>query len=86
MRWRDDVDPSRASLADLLLFSMISGLRKSRNYTKDVGALRQSGWFFYLEPWPVYIAQEGKKIDFVGGVKLKSRMETDRYSRNLGDR
>ena len=80
MRWRDDVDPSRASLADLLLFSMISNLRKSRSYTKDAEGLRRSGLFFDLQPWPVYIAREGEKIDFAGGVKLKSETEADQHS------
>ena len=35
--------------------------------------------------WPVYIACEGEKINFAGGVKLKSDAETDRHSRNSGD-
>ena len=38
--------------------------------------MRQSGWFFDTEPWPIYIAWEGKKIDFTGGVKLKSGTKT----------
>ena len=75
-----------ASSANLLLFSMISDLRKSRNYTKDAEGLRQSRLVFDPQPWPIYIAQEGEKIDFVGGVKLKSDTEMDRHSRNLGDR
>ena len=80
------MDPSRASSADLLLFSMISNLWKSRNYTKDVEGLRRSGLFFDPQSWPVYIAWEGEEIDFTGGVKLRSDMETDRHSRNSGDR
>ena len=85
MHWRDDVDPSRASLADLLLFSMISNLRKSRSYTKDAEGLRQSRLLFDPRPWPVYIAQEGEKIDFARGVKLESEMEAERHSGNSGD-
>ena len=42
--------------------------------------------FFDSQPWPVYIAREGKKIDFAGGVELESDAEMDRHSRNLGDR
>ena len=64
---------------------MISNLQKNRNYTKDVEGLTQSGLLFDPQLWPVYIAQEGEKIDFVGGVKLKSEMEVDRYSKNSGD-
>ena len=41
--------------------------------------------FFDPQPWPVYIAQEGEKIDFVGGVKLKSDTEMDQHSGNSGD-
>ena len=85
MRWRDDVDPSRASLADLLLFSMISNLRKSRSYTKDAEGLRRSGLLLDPQPWPVYIALEGEKIAFVGGVKLESKMKAERHSGNSGD-
>ena len=42
--------------------------------------------FFDPQPWPVYIAREGEKIYFAGGVKLKSDAETDRHSENSGDR
>ena len=65
---------------------MISNLRKSRNYTKDAEGLRQSELFFDPQPWPIYIAQEGEEMDFAGGVKLKLDTETDRRSRNLGNR
>ena len=65
---------------------MISNLWKSRNYTKDVEGLRRSGLFFDPQPWPVYIAQEGEKIDFAEGVKLKLDTEMDRHSRNSRDR
>ena len=41
--------------------------------------------FFDPRPWPVYIAREGEKIDFVEGVKLKSGTEMDRHSENSGD-
>ena len=64
---------------------MISNLQKSKNYTKDAKGLRRSGLFFDPQPWPVYIAREGKKIDFAGGVKLKSDMEADRHFGNSGD-
>ena len=33
--------------------------------------------FFDPQPWPVYIAWEGEKIDFAGGVKLKSEEKID---------
>ena len=75
----------RASPANLLLFSMISNLWKSRNYTRDAEGLRQSGLFFDPQPWPVYIARESEKVDFAGGVKLKSETETDQHSENSGD-
>ena len=41
---------------------------------------------FNPRPWPVYIAQEGERIDFAGVMVLKLDMETDRHSKNLGDR
>ena len=41
--------------------------------------------FFDPQPWPVYIAREGERIDFARVMELKSDMETDRHSRNLGD-
>ena len=68
------------------MFSMISDLRKSRNYTKDTEGLRRSELFFDPQPWPVYIAREGKEIDFASGVKLKSDTKKDRRSENLGNR
>ena len=34
--------------------------------------------------WPIYIAQEGEKINFAGGVKLESEMEVDRHSEIQG--
>ena len=39
--------------------------------------LRRSKMFFDPQPWPVYIAREGEKIDFARGVKLKLDMEMD---------
>ena len=75
----------RASSVDLLLFSMISNLWESRNRTKDTKGLRRSGLFFDPQPWPVYIAREGEKIDFAGVMELKLDMEMDLYSGNLGD-
>ena len=86
MRWHDDVDPARVSSVDLLLFSMISNLQKSRDYTKDVEGLRRSELFFDPQPWPIYISQEGREIDFASVVKLKSDTEKDRRSENLGNR
>jgi len=65
---------------------MISNLWKSRNYTKDAEGLRRSGLFFDPQLWPVYIAWEGEKIDFAGGVKLKSDTKTDRHFRNSGEK
>ena len=47
--------------------------------------LRRSGLFFNPQPWPVYIAWEGEKIDFAGVMELKLDMETDRHSGNSGD-
>ena len=83
--WRDDADLLRASSVDLLLFSMTSNLQKSRNYTEDEEGLRQNGLFFDPQPWPVYIAWESEKVDFAGGVKLKSETEMDQHSGNSGD-
>ena len=40
--------------------------------------------FFDPQLWPVYIAREGENIDFAGVMELKSDMETDRHSKNLG--
>ena len=72
-------------LGDLLLFSMISGLRKSRNYAKGAGGWRQSELSLGPLSRSVYIAQEGEKIDFARGVSLKSEIEVERHSRSLGD-
>ena len=36
--------------------------------------------FFDPQPWPVYIAREGERIDFAGVMELKSDMEMDRHS------
>ena len=41
--------------------------------------------FFDPQPWPIYIAWEGEKIDFAGVMELKSDMEMDQHSGNLGD-
>ena len=41
--------------------------------------------FFDPQPWPVYIAREGEKIYFVGVMELKSDIEMDRHSGDLGD-
>ena len=64
---------------------MTSNLRKGRNYTEDEEGLRQSGLFFDLQPWPIYIARESEKEDFTEGVKLKSETEVDQHSGNSGD-
>ena len=47
--------------------------------------MRQSE--LYLDPLPrlVYIAQEGKKIDFARRYGIKIKTETDWHSRNSGD-
>ena len=42
--------------------------------------------FFDPQPWPIFIAREGEKIDFARGVELKSDTGTDRHSINLGDK
>ena len=70
---------------NLLLFSMTSDLQKSRNYAKGVEGLRQSELSLDQLPRPVYIAQEGEKIDFTRGVRLESKTEVEWQSRNLGD-
>ena len=70
---------------DLLLFSIISDLRKTRNYAKGAEGLRQSELYLDPLPRPVYIAQEGEKIDFARGVSLESEAEAERHSRNSGD-
>ena len=69
-----------------MLFSMISNLRESRNYAKGAEGLGQSELSLDQLPGPVYIAQEGEKIDFARGVKLKSETEADRHSGNSGDK
>ena len=73
-----------SALVDLLVISMISSVQKNRDYIEDAKGLRRSGLLFDLQPWPVYIAREGK-ISFTGDMKLKSETETDRHNRNLGD-
>ena len=70
---------------DLLLFSMISNLQKSRDYAKGAEGLRQSELSLDPLPRPVYIAQEGEKIDFTRGMNLESETKTDQHSRNSGD-
>ena len=42
--------------------------------------------FFDPQPWPIYIAREGEKIDFARGMKLKLDTEMDQHSRNSRDR
>ena len=56
----------------LLLFSMISDLSKSRNYAKGAEVLGQSELSLDQLPRPVYIAQEGEKINFARGMSLES--------------
>ena len=69
-----------------MLFSMISDLWKSRNYAKGAEGLRQSELSLDQLSRPIYIAQEGEKIDFARGMRMESETEMDRHSRNLGDR
>ena len=59
-------------------------LTESRDYTDDAEGLRWSGLLLDPQPWPVYIAREGK-IGFTRDMKLKSETETDQHSRNSGD-
>ena len=40
--------------------------------------------FFDPQPWPVYIAREGREIDLASGVKLESDTEKHRRSKNSG--
>ena len=70
---------------NLLLFSMVSYLRKSRKCAKDEENLRRGKLSLDPLPRPVYIAQEGEKIDFARGVSLESEAEVERHSRNPGD-
>ena len=70
---------------NLLLFSMISDLRESRNYAKGAEGLGQSELSLDQLSRPVYIAQEGEKIDFARGVSLESEIEAERHSGSLGD-
>ena len=56
-----------------MLFSMISDLRKSRNYAKGAEGLRQSELYLDPLPRPVYIAQEGEKIDFARIYEIEIR-------------
>ena len=46
--------------------------------------MRRSRLLFDPQPWPIYIAWKGEKIDFAGGVKLESEMEADRHSEIQG--
>ena len=68
-----------------LLFSMISKLRKSRNYAKGAEGLGQSELSLDQLPGPVYIAQEGEKIDFARGMSLESETEMEQHSGSSGD-
>ena len=70
---------------DLLLFSMISDLRKSRNYAKGAEVLGQSELSLDQLPRHVYIAQDGEKIDFARSMSLESETEAERHSGSLGD-
>ena len=72
-------------LGNLLLFSMISKLRESRNYAKGAEGLRQSELYLDPLPRPVYISREGEKIDFARGVSLESEMEAEQHFESLGD-
>ena len=58
-----------------MLFSMISDLWNSRNYAKGAEGLRQSELYLDPLPRPVYIAQEGEKIDFVRRYEIEIRNE-----------
>ena len=68
-----------------MLFSMISNLQESRNYAKGAEGLRQSELNLDPLPRPVYIAQEGEKIDFARGVNLESETKVERHSGSSGD-
>ena len=57
---------------NILLFSMISDLQESRNYAKGAEVLGQSELSLDQLPRPVYIAQEGEKINFARGMSLES--------------
>ena len=75
----------KAFSGDLLLFSMISDLRKSKNYARGAEVLGQSELSLDQLLRPVYIAQEGGKIDFARGVSLESDIKAERHSGSLGD-
>ena len=66
-----DAELLMTSLAGLLPFSIPSKTMRKQNCTKDAGGLGRSRLFFNPQPWPVYIARGGEKIDFAEGVKLK---------------
>ena len=68
-----------------MLFSMISDLRGSGNYAKGAEGLGLSELSLDQPSRPVYIAQEGEKIDFARGVSLESETEAKWYSRSSGD-
>ena len=68
----------------LAIFHTFKTMRK-QNCTKDVEGLEWSRLFFNPQPWPIYIAREGEKIDFARVMELKSDMEIDRHSGNSGD-
>ena len=58
---------------------------RKQNRTKYMEGLGQRKLFFDPQPWPIYIAWEGEKIEFAGGMELKSDAETDRHFGNSGD-
>ena len=56
-----------------MLFSMISDLRKSGNYAKGAEGLSQDELYLDPLPRPIYIAQEGEKIDFARRYEIEIR-------------
>ena len=64
---------------------MISDLRKSRNYARGAKVLGQSELSLDQLLRPIYIAQDGGKIDFTRGVSLESETEAERHSGSSGD-
>ena len=82
--WCGGIDSSRASSVDLLLFSMPSSLLKSKSHQRHRRFGTKQVVFRSTTMDRIYSPGD-EKIDFVKGMGLKSVMEIDQHSRNLGN-
>ena len=82
--WCGAIDSSRASLAGLLPLSISSGLLESKSHQRHRRFGMKQVVFRSTTMARIY-SQGDEKIDFVGVMKLKSVMEMDQHSRNLGN-